>query len=70
MKRTIEALIEKQICGEWDVFPTAVSTIVIGEERYQKSERYLFETQLFLFLCWIEALLRGRNGLSMAQWGG
>lgn len=70
MKRTMEGRMEGQVCGEWEVFPTAVSTIVIGVERYQKSERYLFETQLFLFLCWIEALLRGCNGLSMAQWGG
>ena len=53
-----------------EVFPRVVSTIMIGVERYQKSERYLFETQLYLFLCWIEALLRGRNGLSMAQQGG
>ena len=52
------------------VFPRVVSTIMIGVERYQKSERYLFETQLYLFLCGIEALLRGLNGLSMAQQGG
>lgn len=38
------------------VFHEVVSTIAIGVERYQKSERYLFGTQLYLIFCPIEGL--------------
>ena len=53
-----------------EVFHRVVSTIMIGVEGYQKSERYLFETQLYLPFWFLNGLSRGRNGLSMAQRGG
>ena len=55
----MEGRMEGQVWGEWEVFPTAVSTIVIGEERYQNDiclKHNYFSSSAGLRLCCVAVM--------------